>query len=147
MAGNDAEPHQDRIVLRGDLSEISHIYAWVGALSRQYDIAEDTTYAINLCLEEAVSNTIRHGYSKQPGNAIVVTFSFSSHGNLVFTIEDDAPPFNPLETSLQPFLDEQGEIRIGGQGIRLIRGFADTLEYEHIPAGNRLRMGFLARVQ
>ena len=34
------------------------------------------------------------------------------------------------------------EIRIGGQGLRLLRGFAHTLEYEQTAKGNRLRIEF-----
>ncbi len=33
-------------------------------------------------------------------------------------------------------------MRVGGQGIRLLRHFADLLEYEPISTGNRLRIGF-----
>jgi len=57
-------------------------------------------------------------------------------------VEDDAAPFNPLEVAALPSIGEQGESRIGGQGIRLLRGFADTIEYEAKPVGNRLRIGF-----
>ena len=146
MSRNDKEPIrdriQDRIVLCSSLSEISRVFVWVEALASQYEIVESVQFAIKLCLEEALSNVIRHGYASQAGRSIAVRFSVSGEGNFVFTIEDDAPPFNPLEAPVLPELDEQGEIRIGGHGIRLIRGFADTLEYELTPTGNRLHFGF-----
>jgi serine/threonine-protein kinase RsbW len=135
-------PIQDRIVLSSSLSEMRRVVAWVKALASQHEIVESVQFAINLCLEEALSNVIRHGYASQTGRSIAVRFTVSGEGYFVFTIEDDAPPFNPLETPVLPELDEQGELRIGGNGIRLIRGFADTLEYEPTPTGNRLHFGF-----
>jgi hypothetical protein len=35
-------------------------------------------------------------------------------------------------------------MRVGDQGIRFLRELADVLEYEDMPAGNRLRIGFSA---
>jgi RNA polymerase sigma factor (sigma-70 family) len=34
------------------------------------------------------------------------------------------------------------EITVGGQGVRLLRRFADALEYQATPTGNRLSIGF-----
>src|SRR5579871_1361717 len=133
---------QDRIVLRSELSEMSRIFPWIEALASEYEIVESIQFAINLCLEEAVSNVIRHGYANQTGRFIAVHFTVSGAGNLVFTIDDDAPPFNPLEAPPLPLFDEQGETRIGGHGVRLIREFADTLKYEPTSTGNRLHIGF-----
>jgi anti-sigma regulatory factor (Ser/Thr protein kinase) len=48
----------------------------------------------------------------------------------------DAPELPPIN-----LLDE---VQIGGQGIRLLRRFADTLEYRSTPTGNRLTIGFAA---
>lgn len=146
MTRNETEPTQDRIVLRSDLAEMSRIFPWVEALASQYKIVENTRFAINICLEEAVSNVIRHGYASQARRFLTVRFKISSEGNLVFTVEDDAPPFNPLQAPALPLVDENGESRIGGHGIRLIRGFADRLEYEPTSMGNRLHIGFSKNV-
>ena len=142
MTRNETQPIQDRIVLSSDLSEMNRVFPWIDALASQYEIAESIQFAINLCLEEAVSNVIRHGYANQAGRFIAVRFTVSGEGNLVFTIDDEAPPFNPLEAPTLPPFDEQGETRIGGHGVRLILEFADTLEYEPTSTGNRLHIGF-----
>jgi hypothetical protein len=57
-------------------------------------------------------------------------------------MEDEAPPFNPLAGPELSALHPDEDFRIGGQGIRFLRRFANVLEYEATPAGNRLRMGF-----
>lgn len=142
MTRNETQPIQDRIVLSSDLSEMNRVFPWIDALASQYEIAESIQFAINLCLEEAVSNVIRHGYANQSGRFIAVRFAVSTEGNVVFTIDDDAPQFNPLEAPTLPPFDEQGETRIGGHGVRLLREFADILEYEPTSTGNRLHIGF-----
>ena len=142
MTRNETQPIQDRIVLSSDLSEMNQVFPWIDALASQYEIAESIQFAINLCLEEAVSNVIRHGYANQSGRFIAVRFAVSTEGNVVFTIDDDAPQFNPLEAPTLPPFDEQGETRIGGHGVRLLREFADILEYEPTSTGNRLHIGF-----
>jgi len=62
-------------------------------------------------------------------------------------VEDDAPHFDPLHLPALPKIDDQSPDRLGGQGIRLMSGFADSLEYEPTATGNRLRLGFLNETQ
>lgn len=136
----------NRIVLRSVLSEIARIPAWVDKLAIHPPINESVQFAINLCLEEAISNVIRHGYaSGERDSQVLIEFAEPREGYLVFTVEDGAAPFNPLAAPEMPLLDEQGEISIGGRGIRLMRGFADSLEYERTATGNRLRIGISNR--
>lgn len=136
--------HPDQLVMDSQLSEMERLPAWVESIAATYAISESVKFAINLCLEEVISNVIRHGYSNRSGQLLTVHCAAPRPGRLVFTVEDDAAPFNPLEVAALPSIGEQDESRIGGQGIRLLRGFADTVEYEAKPAGNRLYIGFLS---
>jgi serine/threonine-protein kinase RsbW len=148
MTANDMDlaqhpiAHLDQIVIGSQISEMERLPAWVESLAVTYEIAESVTFAISLCLEEAVSNVIRHGYANNEGQFVTVACSSPRPGSFIFTIEDDAPPFNPLEIEAPPAIGQQAEGQIGGQGIRLLRGFSDLLEYEAKPGGNRLRIGF-----
>src|SRR5580698_6197977 len=132
----------DRIVLRGTLSETSRLSEWVQRLAARYCVDDDLQFAIHLCLEEVVSNIIRHGYAPDTAGPVTIDLSRHHEGQLVFTIEDFAPPFNPLLAPEMPLVDAGGEPAIGGRGIRLLRAFAHTLEHERTAAGNRLRIGF-----
>lgn len=133
---------RDCLDLQGQLSEIALFPAWIEYLASQHSIPSEVQFAINLCLEEAVSNIIRHGYGLAIRRPVSVHFTIPRAGYYVFVVEDEAPHFNPLDAPELPALNPSDEIRIGGQGIRLLRRFADTLEYERAPAGNRLRIGF-----
>ena len=142
MTRNDTGLVPDHIVLRSDLVEMSRLFAWVDALASRYEIAKSTWFAINLCLEEAVSNVIRHGYANQASGSVAVHFVPCRDGNFVFTVEDEGPPFNPLAAPTLPLYEQENEPRIGGHGIRLLSGFADSLEYEPTATGNRLHIRF-----
>ena len=140
---NERDPVLDRIVLRGELCEMARVPVWVEGLADRHAVDDATRFAINICLEEAVSNVIRHGYSGMADPPDVAVELAEPHtGFLLFTVEDGAPQFNPLDAPERPLLDEQGQMVVGGRGIGLMRRFADSLEYEATASGNRLRIGF-----
>jgi anti-sigma regulatory factor (Ser/Thr protein kinase) len=89
-----------------------------------------------------LANTIIYGYRSEDDHLVSVDFTNPGEGRYVFVVEDDAPKFNPLGGPELPPLRPGEEMRIGGQGIRLLRRFAHMLEYEETATGNRLRIGF-----
>lgn len=132
----------DRLVLCGGLSETSRLSEWVRNLATRDGVDDELEFAIHLCLEEAVSNIIRHGYPPDTADPVTIEFTRPREGQLVFTVEDFAPRFNPLLEPERPLVDSDGELAIGGRGIRLLRVFAHALEYERTATGNRLRISF-----
>lgn len=144
MTRNSTYKTNDRLELASRLSDIARIPSWIEQLTSRYSIPEDLQFAMDLCLEEALANTIVYGYHSEDNHSVSVDFTSPGKGRFVFVVEDDAPKFNPLEGPELPPLGPGGEMRIGGQGIRLLRRFAHTLEYEATTTGNRLRIGFSA---
>ena len=143
MMGTDVtDPEKEQLTLEVQLSAIAQVDPWIESLASRYAIPEDVRFAINLCLEEVLSNIVLHGSSAQPDHRIVVTFSSTGEGQFLVVVDDEAPRFNPLEQQELPALNPNEDMRIGGQGLRLLRRFADTLEYEPTAVGNRLKMGF-----
>jgi len=132
----------DRLVLHSSLSDMDRLSAWVDAIASKSELAEQTKFAVHLCLEEVVSNSIRHGYGDRAGQFVTVSYAEPQSGRYVFTVEDEATPFDPLAPPALPAIGLGNTDQLGGQGIRLLRGFADTLEYEARPGGNRLHIGF-----
>jgi anti-sigma regulatory factor (Ser/Thr protein kinase) len=144
MTGSGTHTTEDRLTLRSQLSELSQLPAWIERLALEHAIPQDTQFSMNLCLEEVLSNVIRHGYSGSPDHFIDIRFTNPSENRFVLIVEDYAPHFNPLDAPRLPAIGALDEERIGGQGIRLLRRFAETLEYQAMPSGNRLSMGFSA---
>jgi anti-sigma regulatory factor (Ser/Thr protein kinase) len=144
MTSNGKETAAERLTLASRLSELSRLPPWIEDLAARYAIPESTQFAMNLCLEEAISNVIRHGYSGRPDHSITVEFSHPREDYYVFHVQDEAPRFNPLVAPEPPAANSLEESPLGGQGIRLLRRFADLLEYETTQNGNRLSIGFFA---
>jgi serine/threonine-protein kinase RsbW len=151
MYGETAAMSEPRLTLKSQLPDLALIWPWLESLSVEHSIPADTQFAIDLCLEEALSNIIRHGYGSRPdqspaqSNTQPITIEFSSgEDGLAFTVEDHAPPFNPLHApeDESPAPKTIDEIPLGGRGIRLMRKFAGGLDYQRLPDGNRLTIRF-----
>lgn len=134
----------EALTLRSQMSELTRICPWIEQLAKRDSIPEETQFAINLCLEEALSNIARHGYKEAPNREIVVRYSMPQAGVFLFIIEDEAPPFDPVTAPEPPIPVSLDDSSVGGRGLRLLKHFADTLKYEPTPTGNRLSISFLA---
>lgn len=134
---------QDRLELDSRLTELSRVQPWIEALADLHSVGEDTRFAIQLCMEEALANVVMHGYSNEPGHPIVIQ-SWVSNCALFFAIEDKAPPFVPSEPDSQNIAarPDLETMTPGGNGIRLMRRFARSLTYEKLSDGNRTTMSF-----
>jgi anti-sigma regulatory factor (Ser/Thr protein kinase) len=142
---NQAENGADTLVLDSTLPAMASLPPWVDSVAERHSIPEKTRFAVKLCLEEAVSNSIRHGYRELPGSQVRVRFRNTSGQGWTFIVEDDAPRFNPLERPKAPPLTVaalDASFALGGQGIRLMREFASSIDYEETPTGNRVMIAF-----
>jgi anti-sigma regulatory factor (Ser/Thr protein kinase) len=143
-----AHKAEARLTLKSQLEDLSLVWPWVDTLARVHAIPDDTHFAIHLCLEEVLSNIIRHGYRGDPNQTITIRFIPDGTNELTFIIEDNAPPFSPIqpadprEASAPARELTLDELEPGGQGLRLLRRFAGTLAYEQLAGGNRLTITF-----
>ena len=144
MSGNGQDPTPELVKLQSRMPELARVHAWIERLGERHSFPESLQFAMDLCLEEVLSNIIKHGYSSQPGHSITLQFTHPREDYFVVVVEDEAPAFNPLDLPELPALSPAKEIPVGGQGIRLLKRFADALEYRTTPAGNQLRIGFTA---
>ncbi len=142
MMGSGHHTTGESLNLQSRISELARVPPWIEGLAATHSIPDSTQFAMNLCLEEVLSNIIRHGYGGQPGQSIAVHFTAEQNGRFAFIVEDDAPAFNPVGAPELPAINTLDEAQIGGQGIRLLRQFAGVLEYQRTPGGNRLTIGF-----
>ena len=115
---------------------------WVNKLASAHAIPNRTQFAMELCLEEVLSNIIRHGYASESNRAVFIRYEMPRDAFITLVIEDEAPPFNPLLVPDPLSPQSLEDISGGGQGIRLLKQFADEVKYERKPSGNRLIISF-----
>lgn len=142
LAPNAPKPAH-RLVLQSQLAQTEKLWPWIDALGTEYSLAAGALFAVHLCLEEAVSNIIRHGYRNQEGHTILLEAAPEGGTDLVFTICDQASPFNPLTYEPPRLADPPvGLLEPGGHGIRFLRKYSSALGYQRLPDGNRLTIRF-----
>ena len=127
------------IALKNDLSEITRLADELQAFADGHGISPGTLFALNLALEELVTNIISYGYPDTGEHVITVSLDVDG-ADLHVRLEDDAKAFNPLEKET-PDLDAPIEERgIGGLGVHLVRELMDDVRYERVGARNVLSM-------
>jgi serine phosphatase RsbU (regulator of sigma subunit)/anti-sigma regulatory factor (Ser/Thr protein kinase) len=113
----------------------------VESLAAEAHLSEDARFAIQVCVEEVLSNLIIHGRPQASGKDIEIETRFEN-ANPQIAIADRCIPFD---------LTNAGAIdvaiagrRVGGSGIRLINEFTSELSYISTSSGNELVMSFCA---
>jgi len=142
MTGPNPSSPEPQLTLQSQLQDLTLVWTWVEALAAHYSIPAQTQFAIQLCLEEALSNVMRHGYCGQPDQSLTVACAPFGIAELVFTVEDHAPPFDPFAAAPAATPASIQELQPGGRGIRLMRKFASRLAWQQLPDGNRLTLVF-----
>jgi anti-sigma regulatory factor (Ser/Thr protein kinase) len=125
--------------LRNDLGELRQLGAWVSAFAETHGIPGSVAHAIDLALEEWLTNVVSYAYADQAEHWITVRLECSA-GEARMTVEDDGREFDPLD---RPPVDttEPLETRgIGGLGIHMIRKLMDRVEYRRAGGRNILTM-------
>jgi anti-sigma regulatory factor (Ser/Thr protein kinase) len=108
---------------------------WVDRFLQRVGASQETAFGLHLCLEEAVSNIIRHGGPLEDGIRVTLC---TGEGGVLARIEDDGPPFDPSEALPRRPPASLDDALPGGFGLPLMRGFASQIRYERVGSRNRL---------
>ncbi len=130
--------HEFRLAIPANLNEIPRISAAIEDNLQAAGFSEETILDLQLAVEEAVANTIVHGYRGAAGE-LIIAIQITNEAVQV-QIEDNAPPFNPLSV---PDPDRGTDLEkrpIGGVGIFLIRQVMDEVGYEYKCGKNLLTL-------
>jgi anti-sigma regulatory factor (Ser/Thr protein kinase) len=126
-------------VLANDLGEISRLAAGVEAFCAPLDPAPKDLFALQLVLEEVVTNVINHGYTD--GAAHLFSVELRALDRVVTAVvSDDAPAYDPLA---RPEVDTSLSLEarpVGGLGVHLVKRLVDTAHYERRDGRNVLTL-------
>jgi anti-sigma regulatory factor (Ser/Thr protein kinase) len=114
------------------------------ALTAAHGLSRAVTWPMEVSLDEALANVVRHGLEGRGGKASVELELRLDSGAGPAVCEvmlvDDGPEFDPLAAP-EPDTSLAVEDRpVGGLGIVLVRKLMDEVEYERRDGRNRLRM-------
>ena len=144
-------PNTWRKAFIGTVEDISAAAHCVGAIADEQHFPEQLVFALQVCLEELLTNIVRHGGAKSSGDLsqvvkppvnVEITISTSAQ-SVSMTIEDDGKPFDVVNAPAHRIDQPLDQVQPGGLGIQLIRNFASSIAYEQAGLGNRVIVEFL----
>ena len=130
-----------RLVLHNDLAELARLAGWIEGFAQQ-GVSSDVSFAVQLCLEEAVANVIMYGAAKDDRLEIAVELERNGAA-LVARIEDNGRQFDPTLAPPPTMPTSLAEATVGDLGIHLMRSFANGMHYERRDGRNRLTLQFI----
>jgi anti-sigma regulatory factor (Ser/Thr protein kinase) len=92
--------------------------------------------AVELALQEAVANAIRHGCRGDASKQLECTVNCDDAGEVVITVRDSGEGFDPMV--IPDPLDPANVLKPSGRGIFLINGLMDDVRY--VDGGRELQM-------
>jgi anti-sigma regulatory factor (Ser/Thr protein kinase) len=131
-----------RLVLHSEVAELDRLAAWIESFAQHSALSADISFAIALCLEEAVANVIRYGGGE--GGPLEITVEIERDaGTSTVRIEDNGRQFDPTRVPSPPAAASLEEAKIGNVGVHMMRSFASGMHYERRNDRNRLTLRFL----
>jgi anti-sigma regulatory factor (Ser/Thr protein kinase) len=98
--------------------------------------SDQDVMAVELALQEAVANAIRHGCRGDATKQLQCSVACDESGEIVITVRDPGEGFD--HTAVADPLDPQNILKPSGRGIFLINGLMDTVQFAD--GGRELQM-------
>ncbi len=124
------------MTIPADPSAIPAVIDGVNAVLMQKHWPEEQIMEIELALQEALANGIRHGCCGDPSKQVQVVVNVTAAGEVLITVRDPGQGFDP-STVADPLAPEN-MLKPSGRGIFLINGLMDDVQFTD--GGRELQM-------
>ena len=117
------------------LDDVVSVLEHVVLCMRRRKYLHRDVFGVQLALEEAINNAIRHGNRSDPAKSVRVAYHVDTD-QVWLEVEDEGDGFEPAaipDPTLEENLDQPG-----GRGLLFIRTFMNLVEYYN--DGNQVRM-------
>jgi len=142
--------HWER-VFKANLSEIAPAAKWVESIAVSAELPPAQEFAMQVCLEELMSNIVRHGKchsDSSPSRAgrdhLTIAIAIDAYEDRVtMTVQDNARPFDLGKAVAKKIDQPLDQLQPGSLGIHLIKSFSSGMEYKFTEQGNRVTVEFV----
>src|SRR5262245_26492927 len=124
----------------GAISEITSAARWIDQITAELALPNSQVFAMQVCLEELMSNILLHGGKGAPLYISVAVQALPDR--VVMIVEDDGRAFDLAHAPAKAIDRPLNQLQPGGLGIHLIKNFATSLHYARTPTGNRVVLEF-----
>ncbi len=133
------------LTVPGELDSLAAIADLVLEQARAAGLDKHATYQLHLAVDEIATNIVLHGYQEHGLIGDIIVTAKCDGRALTITLEDTAPPYNPLERDTSRVEADFGkpleERQIGGLGVYFAMHAVDEFRYQY--KGGRNRNGFV----
>jgi serine/threonine-protein kinase RsbW len=127
------------MTIANTIEDMSRLCAEFHTFLAEAKLQSSTIYALDLALEEMITNIIKYSYDDHRDHAIKVEVELAEE-SVYMLIEDDGHEFDPLSQNA-PDLDlDIADREVGGVGIFLTLNMVNEINYSREDNKNRLRI-------
>ena len=123
------------ISLVNDLRELARIAAQIDDFCASRDLGPQIGYAVNLSVEEVLTNTISQGYNDDEPHRIELIVCMEAK-TLVVAIVDDSNAFDVSRAPSSDFASSIEEMNLDELGLFLVHQMMDGVEYQRLGGCN-----------
>ena len=130
---------RDSVTLEADISQVEALGDFVKSVTGRLGFSDKAARGLRLAVEEIVVNVMNYAFPEEEKGDIRVD-ARSDGKDIRLVISDAGVPFDPTETDPADTTLSVEDRPIGGLGIFLARGMADSINYERIDGRNVLTL-------
>ena len=123
------------ISLANDLRELARIAAQIDDFCASRDLGPHVGYAVNLSVDEVLTNTISQGYQDDEPHRIELIVCMEAE-TLVVVIVDDSNAFDVSRAPSSDFASSIEEMNLDELGLFLVHQMMDGVEYQRLGGCN-----------
>ena len=117
------------IALANDLREIAGVAAQIDGFCEAQELAPQVAYAVNLAIDEILTNTISRGYDDDEAHRIELIVSLEGE-TLVVVIVDDSRAFDPSPADMPELEVSIEDSALDRLGFYLVQQMMDGVDYQ-----------------
>lgn len=123
------------------IDDITEATSWLGAVAEKEGWPEATRFALELSLEEALTNVVSYGFQgTDAAPRIRIECYRLPEDRVAVQLIDNGVPFDPTTIAEPEVPDSIEDAKIGGHGVQLMRHFLETLAYARVGEENHLTL-------
>ncbi|TVQ84595.1 MAG: ATP-binding protein [Chromatiaceae bacterium] len=127
------------LVIENRLSELARVERWLAETVAAWSIPERAAFALDLVMNEAVTNVVNHAYRDTGVREIRILLRHTDDW-VEIEVSDDGEAFDPFAVPVVAAPTDLEQASIGGRGIHLIKAFTDDRDYRRVAGRNHLRL-------
>lgn len=118
---------QFSVVIPGEMARVATVTEGVSEMLHERGFPEAKQFEVELALQEALTNAIRHGCRNDPKKLVQCSVTIEESGEVLIVVRDPGPGFDPA--SVPDPSDPANLLKSSGRGVYLINHMMDEVRF------------------